>query len=141
MACSCFSAIAQTAYEPSILILSPLKTSSDTALKSEIDQTNDSLKKMEAQLQANLASQPDIDKGQPENIKLMKQSSIRFAQHMDAFNQVAYYIQQYLTYRFFENFPNCLILINDEKSKDNLPDLQKLADEQHIAYILNFPKI
>jgi len=48
--------------------------------------------------------------------------------------------QQYLTYRFYEKFPNCLILLKDKKS-NSIKDLQQISGEEQMSYILNFPKI
>jgi len=43
---NCFSSIAQIAYEPKILILSPTIVAYDPSFQHEIDTTNNSLKKM-----------------------------------------------------------------------------------------------
>lgn len=138
---TCLPSVAQTAYEPQLLILAPGDHNFDPSLQTEIDAKNAELTNMALQAEASLADPKAGSNVQPENIKLMQQSSISFLQHMDIFKQVSFLSQQYLTYRFYERFTNCLVLLRDEKSKDNLMDLQKLAKEQQTPYILNLPKI
>jgi len=138
---TCLPCVAQTVYEPQLLVLAPGDHSFDPSLQKEIDARNAELNKMALQSQKAMAEQKTGDKVQPENIRLMQQSSISFLEHIDIFKQVSFLSQQYLTYRFYERFTNCLVLLKDEKSKNNLTDLQKLAREQQTPYILNLPKI
>jgi hypothetical protein len=139
--CACLPCVAQTVYEPKLLILAPGDQSFDPVLQKEIDTKNAELNNMALQAQEALKNQKAEDIAQPENIRLMQQSSIAFVQHIDVFKQISFLSQQYLTYRFYERFTNCLVLLKDEKSKNNLADLQKLAQEQQMPYILNLPKI
>ncbi len=138
---ACLPCIAQTVYEPQLLILAPGDQNFDPALQKEIDAKNAELNKIALQAQEAMKNPKPEDKTQPENMKLMQQSSISFVQHMDIFKMISFLSQEYLTYRFYERFTNCLVLLKDEKSKNNLADLQKLAREQQTPYILNLPKI
>src|SRR5665213_624349 len=114
LACSCLACSAQTTYGPQILILSPNDFTFDPALQKEVDLKTDELKKMAAQASQTLSKQNgDLNK-QPPNIKLIQQSSIDFLQHIDFAKQISIIAQQFLVYRFYEKFPNCLILVRDE---------------------------
>lgn len=138
---SSLSCFAQDKFEPHILILSPKNIAYDPSLQHEIDTNSVNLKKMVAGTTAALAAEQGKNSDQPENIKLMQQNSIDFLQHITVFNQILLYMQQYLTYRFYEKFPNCLVLIKNEKSKINNAELQAVADSGKTPYILNFPSI
>jgi hypothetical protein len=134
------SGVAQSRFEPQILILSPKNVSYDPSLKVEVDKTNDSLKKMAAMAQTEMVSEDTIG-NEAENFKLIKQSAVTFLPHINLFNEVSVLTQTYLVYHFFEKFPNCLILVKYDDSERTLVDLKKIANEQHIAYVVNFPSI
>jgi hypothetical protein len=139
--CCYASGLAQTKFEPKILVLSPGHTSFDPALKDEIDKANDILTKAAFQAQSVLLQQQEALKKEPENVRLMTQSGVEFLKNIDVFKQLSSYTQNYLSYRFYEKFPNCLILLKDEPSKDNINDLQKIANERDVPYIINYPEI
>ena len=132
---------AQTKFEPKILILSPGHTSFDPRLKGQVGRANDTLIKATSGAQAAYLQQQDRLKQEPENMRLMAQSGVDYLKQIDVFKILSAYSQSYLSYRFYEKFPNCLILLKDEPSKDNIADLQKIADEQDVPYIVNYPQL
>lgn len=68
----------------------------------------------------------------------MRQSAIDFSKHLNFFNQASVFAQSYLAYRFFEHFPNTLILVKELKVKGDLESVAAVAQEQHMPYVLNF---
>jgi hypothetical protein len=131
-----FSAYGQN-YEPQILILAPNETTFDKKFDKEITKIN-----------SDLSNRPKTEgtksnefTSQPENIRLMTLSEIKFSDKMDFFRQTSFFAHQYLSYRFYERFTNLLILLSDNKSKGELNDLKVLADNEKVQYVLNFPKI
>jgi len=138
---NCVTCAAQTKFEPQILILAPGDFTFDPSLKKEVDLKNDNLKKSILHAQQTLAKQNDKESTQPANIKLIQQSSINFLQNLDLAKELSMLAQQYLVYRFYEKFPNCLILLKDEKANGNRDALQKIANKEHIPYVLNFSKV
>lgn len=128
-------------HEPQILILAPNETTFDKKFEKEITKINGDLSgrpKTEGQeeyLKSNEFT------SQPENIRLMTLSEIKFSEKMDFFRQTSFFAQQYLSYRFYERFTNLLILLSDNKSKGELTDLKVLADKEKMQYVLNFAKI
>jgi hypothetical protein len=139
MAGSYLTSRAQNSYEPQILILSPGNFTFDPSLKKEVDLKNEDLKKVSSQ--QTIFGQQDMKNNLAPNLKMMQQNDIDFLHHIDFSKQISFYAQQYLVYLFFEKFPNCLILLKDQKSTGSLDDLQKLAADQHIPYIINFSKL
>lgn len=132
---------AQVLFEPKILILSPGDFAFDQGLKKEVEQKTVELKKMALQALGKSADQKDKENGQPANLKLMQQSTVDFLSQIDFSKEISIFAQQYLTYRFYEKFPNCLILLKDQKSIDSMEGLRKIASDQNMAYVLNFSKI
>jgi hypothetical protein len=135
-ACAVCKAQQQPAYEPRLLILSPASVSYAPELPKEVN-TNEVQIKAFAQQKI---SQP-LPGGTPVNITLMQKSTIDFLKKITFAKQISLLSQEYLTYRFYEKFPNCLLLLKDTLSGDKPADLQKIAVSVHTAYILNFPKV
>ncbi|GAT63282.1 hypothetical protein [Paludibacter jiangxiensis] len=129
----------QTNFEPQILILSPNEITYDKIFEEEIASHNSEIKN--AQKLGNKEQQSGEMENQPENIKIMMQNEIAFSKTLDFSKQISYTAEQYLTYRFFERFPNLLITLKDIKCSRSIFDLKKIADTQHFQYILNFPKL
>ena len=136
----CLTCSAQDTFEPQMLILSPGNFTFDPALQKEVDKNNADLKKMAAQILNSLYGPADERKGQPANAKLMLQSTAAFVQNLDVSKQFSIISQEYLVYRFLEKFPNCLLLVKDEKSNGSQDDLKKIAIEEQAPYVLNFSK-
>ena len=139
--CGFLTCSAQAVYEPQILILSPNDFTFDPGLRKELDLQNEDLKKKASQMGQKIAGSQDNTNNTAANVKLMQQNDIEFLQRIDFSKQLSLFAQQYLAYRFFERFPNCLILLKDKKSSGSLDELQKIALEQHTPYVLNFSKV
>jgi hypothetical protein len=138
---SCFKCIAQTGYEPKILILAPNEFAFDPGLKREIDLQNAQLKKKSSQAEQERANQTANQRSLAPNLQLMQKSAIDFLLHIDFSKQISLLSQEYLAYRFYEKFPNCLVLLRDQKSGGSKDDLQKIATEESMAYVVNFSKL
>lgn len=128
----------QTKFEPQILILSPNEVTYDRIFEKEISNCNKQIK--QSLKQADKGPNDEL-KSQPENIKIMMQNEIAFSKTLDFAKQITFVAEQYLAYRFFEKFPNLLIILKDIKCNGNISELKNVANEQHFQYILNFPKI
>jgi len=131
----------QPVYEPQILILSPAKTSVSGALEKEYKAQSDTIARMVAKLVSKGDAQPKELGSQPQNVELMRQSSQAFITKMTFFKQVSYIANSYLTYRFYERFPNELILLKDTIVDSQLASLQRLSQNQQMSYILSFPSV
>ncbi len=123
-------------YDPQLLILSPGNITFDPILKNEIDAKNAELKKLAGQ-----TPQQPAGENQPANFRLMQQSTISFIKNISFIKEISLFSQQYLAYRFYEKFPNCLLLLKDTLSDGKLEGLQKIAATENTPYVLNFPKI
>jgi hypothetical protein len=78
---------------------------------------------------------------QPTNMKRIAESSFYFGKSMDYGSQISLLSQNYLLYRFFEKFPNLLILLDSNKSDGSLHDLHDIATRTQMQYVLNFPSV
>lgn len=131
----------QPVYEPQILILAPNETKYDKAFDKEIENYNNEIKKnTNTSEQENALNSPEFKK-LSENMQSVTKSKIEFAKNLDFFKQASFYSEQYLTYRFFERFPNLLIKLKDNKSSGSLPDLKALSEKEKLQYVLNFSSI
>ena len=77
----------------------------------------------------------------PDNIQRMQASEAEFSKKIDPFKQVSLLTEEYLVYRFYEKFPNVLILLKDIQSTGKIEDLRKLAQDSKLQYVLSFPKL
>lgn len=131
----------QTKYEPQILILAPNVTTYEKALNKEVWDFNKKLKQSQATLdQTKLIETPEL-KNQPENIQAISKSEIEFSKNLDFFKQASLISEHYLTYRFFEKFPNMLIKLVDAKSDGTLTKLKTFSEKEELQYVLNFSSI
>lgn len=117
-------------YDPQLLILAPAVTTFDASAAKEIDKIDQQLKGM--------ATGQDSGVSVGESTRLMRQSAIDFSKNLNFFNQATMYAQSYLIYRFFEHFPNTLILVKDLKVKADLGSMAAVAKEQQMPYVMNF---
>lgn len=125
-------------YEPQILILTPNETKIEKSLRKEISKINESLNNSSTdsdQINNYLSSSEFLE--QPENIQQMIKSEIEFSKEMNFFKQISFISEQYLAYRFFEKFPNVLIMLSDDKE----PSLMQTQDKGQLQYILSFPSV
>ena len=131
----------QTKYEPQILILAPNVTKYEKAFDKEILNCN---KKLQTNLkiseQEKILNSSEFKK-QPENIQIITKSEIEFSKNLDFFKQASYFSERYLSYRFFEKFPNVLIKLKDVKSQGTLDDLKIHSENEKLQYVLNFSSI
>ncbi len=131
----------QSVYEPQILILSPNETKYDKAFHSEITNRNKRIKEsLDASEQEKELHSAKF-KEQPENIQIITRSEIEFSKKLDFFKQVSFMSEQFLAYRFFEQFPNLLIKLKDIKSSGSLDDLKNKSNEEDLQYVLNLASI
>ena len=132
---------AQTVYEPQILILSPNSTKYEKTFDKEVTKYNKEIKgKINSSEQEIALNSPDFKK-QPENIQIITKSEIEFSKNLDFFKQACFISEQFLAYRFFEKFPNLLIILKDEKSIGSLDDLKIQSEKEKLQYVLNFASI
>ena len=129
----------QTKYEPQILILSPNEMTYDKVFEKEISNANKEIKKGFKKVSKESKS-GELD-NQPENIKTMMQDEISFSKTLDFSKEATIMSEQYLAYRFYEKFQNLLITMKDIKCNGNITSLKRISEEQHLQYVLNFPKI
>ncbi|MBO6621698.1 MAG: hypothetical protein JJ892_00250 [Balneola sp.] len=128
-------------YEPTILILSPNKTTADKKLKKEIEEFNSLIKENQKQTEQELKQALKEMEDRPENIKMMYQKQIEFSKEMDFYSMIPSVAEGYLQYRFFERFENLLIYAIEEKSNGNIEQLNTIADKHNMQYIVNFPQV
>lgn len=135
-----FDAIGQT-YEPTILILSPKKTTADKELKKEISEFNDLIQKNQKQKEKELKHALNEMEDRPDNIKLMYLKQIEFSKNMNFYKMIPSVAEGYLQYRFFERFENLMIYAIKEKSGGEIDQLATIADKHNMQYVLNFPEV
>jgi len=136
-----FLTFAQEKFEPTILILSPNETKYEKSFKKEIAEYNNSIEKNNntSETESYLKSEDLLS--QPENIREMIKSEIEFAKNIDFFKNASSISEQFLAYRFFEKFPNLLIILKDKKSNGSLTNLKSISENENFQYVLNFSKI
>ncbi|RWY49459.1 hypothetical protein [Mucilaginibacter gilvus] len=127
---------AQGDYEPKMVILAPFATTIEPSLKAETDKQTEELKSSPM-----ATGQLPADGGKPGNIKLMTKSTLSFFKQVNFSKTISLTAQDYLIYKFYEHFENCLILLGSETSGGELADLQKIAVKENTTYVLNFPKV
>ena len=132
---------AQEKFEPTILILSPNETKYEKSFKKEVAEYNNSIVKNNniSETESYLKSEDFLS--QPENIREMIKSEIEFAKNIDFFKNASSISEQFLAYRFFEKFPNLLIILKDQKSDGSLTNLKSISENEKFQYVLNFSKI
>lgn len=131
----------QEKFEPQILILTPFSVKSDKDSKREITEINDRIKENQnSQQGAEYLNSPDF-KNQPENIQKMIKSEFEFSKNLNFYSNVSYISEQFLAYKFFEKFPNLLISLSNQKTDGQLKELENLAENNNLQYVLNFPSI
>jgi len=131
---------AQNSYEPQLLILTPNEFSFEPGLQKEVNSANVKLKKMSKEAVSSLFGDPDKASSLPTNLKLMQQNDMSFLDHMEISKELPFVAQGFLIYRFYERFPNCLVLLSQETSPRSIDNLHRIAAEQKQPYILNFSK-
>lgn len=134
------TALGQT-YEPQILILTPNELKFDKSFEKDVKQKNKELSKRPENKEQDDYLKSEEFKKQPENIQRITLSEIEFTEKLDFSKQASFIAHQYLAYRFYERFPNLLILLSNSKSSGNLTELKKIADTDKLQYILNFSSI
>jgi len=132
---------AQEKLEPTILILSPNETKYEKSFKKEVTEYNNSIVKNNntSETESYLNSEDFLS--QPENIREMIKSEMEFAKNIDFFKNASSISEQFLAYRFFEKFPNLLIILKDQKSDGSLTNLKSISENEKFQYVLNFSKI
>lgn len=134
------TALGQT-FEPQILILTPNEFKYDKTFEKDLKSNNKELSKRPKNSEQTDFVKSDEFKKQPENIQKITLSEISFSENLDFSKQASFIAHQYLAYRFYERFPNLLILLSNIKSNDTLTNLKKIADTEKMQYVLNFSKI
>jgi hypothetical protein len=135
-----WTALGQTV-EPQILILTPNEFKYHKTFDKDIKSKNKELSKRPQNSEQTDFVKSDEFKNQPDNIQKITLSEISFSEKLDFSRQASLIAHQYLAYRFYERFPNLLILLSNIKSDGSLIDLKKIADNDKIQYVLNFPRI
>ncbi|XOV67961.1 MAG: hypothetical protein ACFHU9_02085 [Fluviicola sp.] len=132
---------AQNNFEPTILILTPNKTTADKTLNKEIKKLDKEIKRRQNDLIQERQKALERRKGRPKNLEIMYEKKVEFAEDMDYYSQIASGAEDYLQYRFYERFNNLLIYAINERSNGNTQELSDLAEKHKMQYVLNFPKI
>jgi len=132
----------QNNFEPQILILAPSNVKYDNSMSKDITDFNLKTKKAYGN-KSEMAKQMNSSEfqKQPINMKRITVSSYYFGKSMEYGGQISLLSQNYLLYRFYEKFPNLLILLDTNKSDGSILDLHKLATRTQMQYILNFPSV
>jgi len=128
-------------YEPQILILAPNEFKYDKAFEKDVKLKNKEFSKRPKNKEQDDYLKSDEFKKQPENIQRITLSEIYFSENLDFSKQASFIAHQYLAYRFYERFPNLLILLSNVKSNSSLTELKKIADTDKLQYVLNFSSI
>lgn len=128
-------------HEPKILILSPAKTSVSPELQKEVKSLTNTIAKNIAQLKKSTEQDDQTLKEESQNIQLMDQNGKSFLADLDFFKQISYISYKYLVYKFYERFPNELLLLKDTTVAGDLNSLQQLAIKEQMPYIINFPVV
>lgn len=134
------TALGQT-YEPQILILTPNEFKYDKSFEKDVKLKNKELSKRPVNKEQADYLKSDEFNNQPNNIQRITLSEIDFSEKLDFSKQASFIAHQYLAYRFYERFPNLLILLSNIKSNGSLTELKKIADTDKIQYVLNFSSI
>lgn len=134
------TALGQT-FEPQILILTPNELKYEKTFETDIKSANKDLSKRPKNSEQNDFVKSDEFKKQPDNIQRITLSEISFSEKFDFSKQASLIAHQYLVYRFYERFPNLLILLSNTKSNGSQTELKKIADNDKIQYVLNFSRI
>jgi hypothetical protein len=135
ISCICSAVYAQNNYEPKLIILSPGIVSVEPSLQKEADALTASLKN-----QFESSSPSAEDSNLPGNMQLMRESTLALVKKITFDKQFPLFTQDYLTYKFYEKFTNCLLLVSDKKTEGKLADMQQIATEGNVTYVVNFPK-
>jgi hypothetical protein len=132
----------QSNFEPQLLILAPSNVKYEKSMDSVIAVFN---KKIEMQYGKSSEMGKQLNSAefqkQSVNMKRIAESSYNFGKSMDYGSQISFLSQNYLLYRFYEKFPNLLILLDSNKSDGSLHDLHDMAIRAQMQYILNFPSV
>ncbi len=133
-------AASQIVREPQLLILTPDSTSYDPSLGAQLH-LQDSLMRQQGKKQIDaLRKTPEyaaLSDSQKQRINDIEQSVDRTT----LFTSVSGLSQSYLSYAFYERFPNQLLRVVDTSVSGTPEELRKLSESQHLQYILNFPSI
>lgn len=136
-----FYSIAQSAYEPTILVLSPGECIVGEGLEMQLDSLNKLARKQgKAQAREIEASSEETNE-RDSNIIVMYEKKAELSRQMDFHNQITSFSEEYLQYRFYERFTNLLVYGIPQKSTDNLKALGELAETHDMRYVLSFPKV
>ena len=131
-------AFSQEKYEPSIVILAPNETVVEDFLKEEVKQWNNRISKRASALKNK--PQPDLS-GKAENVKIMVGKSIEMQLISDFYLTATNTLTDYLSYAFFEKFPNCLIYPMNVKMDNDPVKLSKIAQDARVQYVVNLSKM
>ncbi len=130
----------QEKLEPTILILSPNETRYENVFKKEVSEYDSIVKNNNtSETDSYLKSEEFLS--QPSNIQEMIKSEIEFAKNIDFFKNASSISEQFLAYRFYEKFPNQLIILKDQRSDGSITSLKSISDDENFQYVLNFSKI
>lgn len=133
------SASGQAAYEPQILILSPNEVAYDETLTQQVQTLNQQIN--DARKSGITSALIEDTTGQPENVKRMVEYEMAFLRAVDLSKLPSLNALEYLTYAFFERFPDLMVIVKDIKCGGEISDLKRIAMEQQLQYVLNFPEI
>ena len=132
---------AQSAYEPTILVLSPGECIADEGLEMQLDSLNKIARKQGKAQAREIEASSEETSQRDSNIIIMYKKKAELSRQMDFYNQITSFSEDYLQYRFFERFSNLLVYGIPQKSTDNIKALDKLAKAHKMRYVLSFPQV
>jgi len=128
-------------YDPSILILEPYERIADKSTGREIAEISKELKKASLKYDKTDEEIENEIKNEAENVKIMVKNSYDYSVNTDFYSMLATISEQFMQYRFFEDFPNLLVLAKHEKSDGSITSLSALADKYSMQFVMNFKRV
>ncbi|PQJ12037.1 hypothetical protein CJD36_009625 [Flavipsychrobacter stenotrophus] len=130
---TCF---AQQQLQPQLVILAPYKTMVGKGLEKQVADYNT----------LSIVQQPPADSSDnsfeatlPPYLLSAVKSEYAFLKQVDIFKTIAVMSRQYLQYRFAEQLPNAIFILNNTLSDGSVNSLSRLATGNRFPFVLNFP--
>jgi hypothetical protein len=138
---SALSVLGQVVYEPQILVLSPGATKFDGVFEKQIADITAKLRKDIKPGDKEKVLESPRFKEQPENMRTMTLNQLDYALKVDFFKQIPLMTASYLSYRFYERFPNLMVRIKDVQSDGSVTSLKAIAAGDNLQYVMNFSSV
>lgn len=133
--------LGQNKFDPQVLVLAPKTFRCDASLQKEVDSINAALKAQIAEELTKMSADSGKINALEPNARLMARNDMAFLNEMGLSKQISLLAQNYLAYRFYEKFPNVLMLVSSEQSAGNAADMQGISTLHDQPYVLNFSDV